>query len=301
MKQYNSFDDALADIVQSKGIEIIRHSNRLVALIADYIPNLGRLNYSIRPFIRADNFVFMLEEMRKGTDYVLLLGHMCEKIVQSIEDDDARWETFKAIKRLSGMYSKNYLVPIESSLLFNKGVEYYRQVPKEINVQTAMLLFREAINLGNDNALVYMANSYLKGKGVTQDTDKGMHYLQLAAEKGNIQASLKYAEYLWKGINTEQDIAKAISVLEKVNHSNAYFMLGEIYHENNSDDKAVCCYLKAALQDNVYAQYMLALDYALGRGTSRNMDEAKKWLRSAAKMGHSEARKKMEELGEKWN
>ena len=66
-------------------------------------------------------------------------------------------------------------------------------------------------------------------------------------------------------------------------------------------EKAFEYYLKGAEGNHVYAQYSVALAFATGQGIKRDMQEAKKWLRSAASLGHGEARHKLEELGEKWD
>jgi hypothetical protein len=44
------------------------------------------------------------------------------------------------------------------------------------------------------------------------------------------------------------------------------------------------------------AQYELGMRYLTGKGVDQNPDEAKKWLEKAAKQGHSQAKRKVEEL-----
>lgn len=103
--------------------------------------------------------------------------------------------------------------------------------------------------------------------------------------------------YLWKEINTEKNIPYAVTLLKSIEDPNAMFMLGEIYKGNIEYEKAFDCYLMAAERNHVYAQYDTALAYVTGQGTKRDIREAKKWLRSAASLGHSEARKKLERNG----
>ena len=146
-----------------------------------------------------------------------------------------------------------------------------------------------------------MSSAYLKGKGIRQNMEKGMRYLELASESGNVKASLDLAEHLWKGISIDKDLQRAVAVLKKLNDSNAYYMLGEIFRENAEYEKAFEYYSKGAENNHVYAQYAVALAYATGQGTKRDMREAKKWLHASASLGHSEARKKLEELNERWD
>ena len=163
-----------------------------------------------------------------------------------------------------------------------------------------MLLLEEAWNLGSKDALLYLSRSYLKGKGVPVNKKKGMHYLELAAEAGDVRASIEFAEHLWKGTDVAKNLLHAIAILETVNDCNAYYLLGNIYNENKEYDKAFLYYLKASEDNHVYAQFETALAYATGQGVTRDIEEAKRWLKTAAKLGHGEARQKLEELGERW-
>lgn len=78
-------------------------------------------------------------------------------------------------------------------------------------------------------------------------------------------------------------------------------MLGEIFRENAEYEKAFNYYLKGAKSNHVYAQFSVALAFATGQGVKRDMQEAKRWLKSAASLGHGEAQHKLKELGEKWD
>jgi len=54
---------------------------------------------------------------------------------------------------------------------------------------------------------------------------------------------------------------------------------------------------KAAEQGFADAQYNLAASYECGCGVSKNIEEAAKWYRQAAKQGNSEAWKKLQNIG----
>lgn len=165
----------------------------------------------------------------------------------------------------------------------------------------AILLFEESWKCGCKDSLQYLSAAYLKGKGVRQNVKKGLRFLELASESGNVKASLDLAEFLWKGRNVEKDLPRAVAVLKKLNDSNASFMLGEIFRENAEYEKAFNNYLKGAENGHVYAQYAVALAYAMGQGVKRDMQKAKIWLRSAASLGYGDAQRKLTELGEKWD
>ena len=59
-------------------------------------------------------------------------------------------------------------------------------------------------------------------------------------------------------------------------------------------------HLMATKPGNIDAQYRLGLCYYEGRGVGKNQTEAVKWFRSAARLGHPDAQKKLRELGELW-
>jgi TPR repeat protein len=51
--------------------------------------------------------------------------------------------------------------------------------------------FREAVALGNDIAMVSLAEMYEKGLGTVQNLDEAANLYKRAAEKGNATAMLK--------------------------------------------------------------------------------------------------------------
>jgi len=89
------------------------------------------------------------------------------------------------------------------------------------------------------------------------------------------------------------DLAQLTSLADQ-GDADAQRALGAAYQSGNgveqSDLKAVDCYLKAAKQGHADAQYRLAWMYAAGRGVERSNDQALAWLRLAAEQGHAQSR-----------
>ena len=52
------------------------------------------------------------------------------------------------------------------------------------NMQEAISWYKEASNNGNIEATYKLGVAYFKGDGVSEDIDKGVEYVELAAEKG---------------------------------------------------------------------------------------------------------------------
>lgn len=298
MTQYTTIEDAILAITQLSGIEILYNTQRFIALLSDYAPNLIEMQHIIRKFARADGFISVIRDIEETKSSVSVLSKICLKAVQATNNDEERHEIVRIIKNLLLILDKRYSEPRDSTSVFDEGMNFYRKYPREDNMPVALLILEEAWQLGCVNALHYISSSYLKGKGIQKDTCKGMYYLNLAANNHNVEASIELATYLWKGINTEKNPSMAVSILKNIDDPNAMFMLGDIFRENYEYSKAFEYYLMAAQRNHVYAQYNVAVACATGQGTKRNISEAKKWLRSAASLGHSDARKKLEELGE---
>ena len=292
MMQYNTIEDAIVALTQKYGIEVFDKTTRFIALLSDYAPNHSAAQMDIRAFARTDGFILMADAIRSNDEYPALLSVICEKAVLAADESEKRKAIVSEVKIIAAAINNKYAKPADVSAIYAEGMNYYRRFPKEKNIPVAILLLEEAGDLGSSEALLYI---------LQQNTEKGMRYLQEAAKKGNPRASLDLAEYLWKGINIERNVSRAVSILRQVDDHHALFMLGEIFRENSEYDKAFEYYRQAAENNNVYARYAVALAYATGQGTKRNIQEAKKWLRSAASLGHSDARKKLEELGEKWD
>ena len=301
MTQYNTIEDAILAIIRKYGVEIIDHTPRFIAILSDYAPNHAVEQTLVRAFARVSGITLMMDSIKRKDSYSTLLAKICEKAVQATEDIEQRHAIVVKAKALAAALDSRYEKCDDPSSVYAEGMNFFRTFPKEKNVPIAVLLLKEAWSLGCTDALLYLSSTYLKGKGIQKDAAKGMHYLELATEAGNLRASIDYAEHLWKGADIDKDIPHAVAILKRLNDSNAFFMLGEIFRENMEYEKAFEYYLKGAEGNHVYAQYSVALAFATGQGIKRDMQEAKRWLRSAASLGHGEARHKLEELGEKWD
>lgn len=301
MTQYNTIADAVLALMQKYGVEVFENTPRFIALLSDYAPNHAEEQLNIRAFARAGGMVKVAGCIAKQVDYASLLSSICEAATKAADEEDSQLTIVESVKKIAATINSQYAECADPSTLYAEGMSFFRRFPKETNMPVAILLFEESWKCGCKDSLQYLSSAYLKGKGVRRNIEKGMHYLKLASESGNVKASLDYAEHLWKGTHTDKNLSRAVAILKKLNDSNAQYMLGEIFRENAEYEKAFDYYLKGAENSHVYAQYAVALAFATGQGVKRDMQEAKKWLRSAASLGHGDARKKLEELGENWD
>lgn len=301
MTQYSTIADAIFALMQKYGMEVFDDTPRFIALLSDYAPSHAEEQLNIRAFARAGGMAKVAGCIAKRVSYASLLSSICEAASKAADEEDRQLAIVESVKKIAATINSQYAECSDPSSLYAEGMNYFRKIPKETNMPVAILLFEESWKSGCKDPLQYLSSAYLKGKGVRKNAEKGMHYLELAADSGNVKASLDFAEHLWKGANIDKNLPRAVEVLKKLNDSNAHYMLGEIFRENAEYEKAFDYYCKGAENCHVYAQYAVALAYATGQGVKRNIQEAKRWLRSAASLGHGEARHKLEELGEKWD
>lgn len=301
MTQYNTIADAIFALAQKYGMEVFDNTPRFIALLSDYAPNHAEEQLNIRAFARAGGMAQIADCIVRQDSYASMFSSICEKAVKAVDEEERQHAVVESVKKIVTAINNQYAECTDPSSIYAEGMNFFRRFPKEANMPVAILLFEESWKQGCKDSLQYLSSAYLKGKGIRRNVEKGMHYLELASESGNVRASLDFAEHLWKGDDIEKNLPHAVAILKKLNDSNAYFMLGEIFRENAEYEKAFEFYLKGAESNHVYAQYEVALAYATGQGIKRDMQEAKKWLRSAAILGHGDARKKLEELGEKWD
>lgn len=300
MTLYTTIEEAIVALTEKYGLSIFSNTNRFIALLSDYAPNLMEQQHTIRLFARAGGYEAICGGLSKNSDSALF-AKICEKAVCSTKDINQQRFLVRANLNILKQIGKCSANALDGDGVFAQGMNYFRAFPKEKNIPIALLLFEEASTLGNSGGLYYIASSYLKGKGVPQDTTKGIKTLEQSAETGDIRAVLELAKILLEGQLVEKNVTQAVVLLKTVDDPNALFMLGDIYRTNFEYTKALDYYRQAAERGHVYAQYSTAIAYAIGQGTKRDIQTAKKWLRSAASLGHSDARQKLEELGEKWD
>ena len=300
MKQYDNLESAIFALIQNRNTRELYNQELFIALLSDYAPNLLAEQKVFRRFVRENGFSPFLDGILHNREIHEVLLGASEAILKSSEALDDASFLFGIIVSLALELNPRLSEKLLADSIYEIGMNYYRKVPKERYIPIALAMLDYAGKHGKQESYLYIAKSYIKGKEINQDVEKGLHYLQLASDNGCMRATLELAEILYKGELSTKDNMKAVKLLSSLDDSNAYFMLAEIYKDERENNKAFDCYLKAAEKGHVYAQYTIALAYATGQGVKRSIGDAKRWLHSAASLGHSEARKKLEELGEKW-
>ncbi len=165
---------------------------------------------------------------------------------------------------------------------------------------------RNAAAKGQPTAEFEVGIRQIEGRGVPQNTDAGLRWLERAAESGLTPAHFRIAGLYEKGIGVKKNLTVArrhyIAAAEKGN-AKAMHNLAVLYAEGidgKPDYKTAADWFRRAADYGVAdSQYNLAILYARGIGVEQNILEAYKWLALAALQGDNDAAKKRDEIASK--
>lgn len=174
-------------------------------------------------------------------------------------------------------------------------------IPKD--TKKAFSLYTASAQKGCANAASRLGLMYGAGlEGLPKDIKKAEDWLIKAAQLGEARFVANMYQY---GIILPKDIQKAIywnQQAAKKNDIKAVLALGAIYIDGKDIKrdlvKAKHYFKKAAEQNEPHALYMLALMHEYGEGAERNLNMATKLYKQAALLGHTDAKKKLNQLNE---
>jgi localization factor PodJL len=146
----------------------------------------------------------------------------------------------------------------------------------------------------------------IEGRGVPQNTEAGLRWLERAAESGLAPAHFRLAGLYEKGIGVKKNLTIArrhyVAAAEKGN-AKAMHNMAVLYAEGidgKPDYKTAAEWFRRAADYGVAdSQYNLAILHARGIGVDQNILESYKWLALAALQGDNDAAKKRDEIGSK--
>jgi TPR repeat protein len=137
----------------------------------------------------------------------------------------------------------------------------------------------------------------MNGLGVEKDETKAFKLFKNAANSGNMNAQYQTGTCYETGSGCAADFGKAKEFYEmaaRQGDSPAMDRLGVLYYQGGpglrKDEKqSFEWFLRAASFGIVDSMFAVGCFYAEGFGTSKNLKEARKWLKLAADNGHKEA------------
>lgn len=156
----------------------------------------------------------------------------------------------------------------------------------------AVALFEQGAALGDPGCKLAAGETYLLGKGVPRDANKGLAYLQEAAASDEPRAWDRLGDYY----SREKDFAKALDAFTRARSlgwTPALANLG-VLHINGTGVKtdpqqADALFAEGAEKGDSRAMFFHAQCLAGGLGTTKNVDEARDWYRKAAAVGDKRA------------
>ena len=138
--------------------------------------------------------------------------------------------------------------------------------------KTAINIWKNLANRGNNAAQFNLGLMYLKGDGFKQNFSKAAKWFRLAAIQGNLEAQLKLGEMYFNGNGVPRDYKRAAK-----------------------------WYLYSSKQGNIAAQFNLGSMFEKGEGITQSYEKAIQWYKRSANHGHSGAQYKLGEIYEKKN
>ena len=137
----------------------------------------------------------------------------------------------------------------------------------ELDIDKAIAYYEQSIDLGYQKAYKFLGNMYYNGDyGVEQDKAKAVEYYAAGAENGDFTCTHLYADCLYNGDGTEQDVDKAIEL---------YQWLVDVQAHNK--------------HDYAWAAYMLGTVYEEGKYVEKDENKAQEYYELAASLGSEEA------------
>ena len=151
---------------------------------------------------------------------------------------------------------------IEIEMLINKA-----KALEDEDIEKAVSIYEEAIELGSTYAMNYLASLYFIGNGVKKNYRKAISLFQRAADLNDCYGIFNLGMCYYQGYGVDCDSKKAMIYL-----------------------------LKAAEMGNTGAMFLVANQYKAGDGINKSYAEALKWYKKAANLGHSSSMKSLANL-----
>lgn len=193
--------------------------------------------------------------------------------------------------------------------LNNLGSLYFSGIGTKKDNNMALLCFKKASDLGNDNAALNLAFIYLTGGAKDAARNKkALELFEKSQKAGNKIAEFMLGYAYYKGFMVEQNYNEAYKLIKnsangKSQIDEAQLVLAELYTKGigtvQNYTNAVRSYRAAVNQGNLEAIMLLAEIYTAGKLTPQNAVLAHALYNIAASQGVPEAAEKRDALNEK--
>lgn len=166
----------------------------------------------------------------------------------------------------------------------------------------AAQLYQKAADLGYHLAFCHLGDLYLHGKGVEQNTEKGLEFCERSASKGSVPAMLRIADFNL-ALNTVSSNAAALnwySVAASYQSAPAQFGLGKMLLNGQGIgqdplearewfEKAAAQGFQPAYYETALLYYRAPKDPATGLWTENDLAKSYLWISAALKRSENKA------------
>ena len=105
------------------------------------------------------------------------------------------------------------------------------------NAYVAALVYKRAVELGNVNAMVRLARLFLRGEGVTVDTEKALELNRQAAARGHSVAQINVAHILSKTSGDRDEIFRFTKLAADQGYTHAETSLAQLFEDGFGVEK----------------------------------------------------------------
>ncbi|XP_029972630.1 death ligand signal enhancer [Salarias fasciatus] len=167
---------------------------------------------------------------------------------------------------------------------------------KQNNYKDAFACFVSAAQQGYSKAQFNTGVCYEKGRGVSKDKEKALHYYKQAALGGHTHAQYRYAKLLLttRGQQSLEELNTAMELLEQAaaaDLTKAQLCLASVYSQDpvRYGSKSVHYLKMAAASGDNTALLLLGQCYESGLGVQKNLKQAFDFYKQAAQAGNKQA------------
>ncbi|MDD7515602.1 hypothetical protein [Ruminococcus flavefaciens] len=304
-KTLNDTSNAVRQVIERFGIEILVDHKRFCSALADFVPKLSKENKAF--FVALSEnigsiFIHENEAVISGTrKSEEVINRAAADISEYLNDEKADLVT-RSIAIALGWQS---IVPQDSSEDTNDSDSYGS------SASLIEDLFKRAQN-GDNDACFNLGEHFFYGRGVKQDYAKAVKWYILSSDRGDCSSQKKLADCYYLGQGTDRNVAKAAYRYQQAAEQGDYdsqkalikcYMLGGTGLQS---DPAKAEYfskrynipitkgtsediLKNAMEGAPYAQFKLGTMYLHGVGVERSPQTAITWFKKAADQNYAPA------------
>jgi TPR repeat protein len=184
---------------------------------------------------------------------------------------------------------------------YQLGRRYLLGLGTPADEKEGLRLLKEAADKSNNLEAMHMvAVCYATESGVTKKSERdAFKYFEKAASGGLAEAQFKLGTAYENGLlNLKPDVNLAMKwhlAAAKQGHARAQYKYARLIYQTQDYPAAAEWFRKAAEQGLIEAQVWTGGLYSTGQGVSKDMTEAYKWYLIAARMGHPDAVKKVDQ------